>query len=341
MKRIPFIRAGIVHRFVEFLRQVGAPAARYLDEARIGADVLDDAENVVPTAFVFRFLEIGARRSGIDDLGLRVGATIDPLTLGRFGRRIAAAATVRGAFVTSIAERPTWHSGERVWMTRQHDLVEMHHRYVVPADEDWQQAIAANLLAHLNLLQHASPGAAPARVELPVRPARAYAELPILAGVPISFDRPHTVIAFHPHTLALPLLGGPALTAAAATAPAPSSSPLPTGLVPSVEAFVACLLGVQQPRIELVASAIGMNARTLQRRLAEAGVSYADLVSHTRLRLARERLVASDEKIVEIALALGYTDAAHFTRAFKRWTGLAPVVYRAMHAAADGARRAG
>lgn len=338
MNRIPFIRAGVMHRFVTFLRQVGAPVTRYLEEARIGAEMLDDPEALVPTVFLFRFLEICARRAGIDDLGVRVGATIDPLTLGSFGRKIGAAGTLGHAFLTSIAERPAWHSGERVWLTRARDVVELNHRYVVPAGEDWHQAVAANLLAHLNLLRHTAPGAAPAYVELPLRPARAFAELPILADVPIFFDRPRTVIAFRPHTLALPLLDGhPAAAPAEAVSPAP---PLPVGLVPSVEAFVASMLGVQQPRIELVSEAIGMNARTLQRRFAEAGVTYGDLVAHTRLRLARERLVASDEKIVEIALGLGYADAAHFTRAFKRWTGLAPVAYRAMHATTDRARHA-
>ncbi|MBY0278244.1 AraC family transcriptional regulator [Candidatus Binatia bacterium] len=338
MNRIPFIRAGVVHRFVAFLRQVGAPVTRYLGEAGIGAEALDDPEALVPTVFTFRFLEICARRSGIDDLGLRVGATIDPLTLGSFGRKIAGAGTIGRALLTSIAERPSWHSGERVWMTRQRDVVELNHRYVLPAEEDWGQAVGTNLVAHLNLLQHTVPGATPAHVELPVHPSPAFAELPALAGVPISFDRPRTVIAFHPRTLAQPLLDGH--PGAAPASSATSSPPLPVGLVPSVEAFVASVLGVQQPRIELVAEAIGMNARTLQRRFAEAGVTYGELVSHTRLRLARERLVASDAKIVEIALGLGYTDAAHFTRAFKRWTGIAPVAYRAMHATPDRTRRA-
>ena len=156
----------------------------------------------------------------------------------------------------------------------------------------------------------------------------------MLANARIDFNQPRTTIAFRPETLALPLQG-------AAAAPARDTAPpasLPAGLVPSIEAFVTSLLGVEPPRIELVAEAAGMNPRTLQRRLAEARVSYGALVSQTRLRLARERLVASDEKIVDIALALGYADAAHFTRAFKRWTGLAPVVYRTMHAA-GGAKR--
>lgn len=337
MNRIPFIRADVVRRFTAFLRQVGAPFGRYLEEARIGPDLLEDGEGLIPTAFAFRLLEIAARRSGIPDLGIRVGSTIDPFSLGTFGRAIASSGTVGRALLTSIARRPTWHSGERVWMTREREFVELHHRYVMPAGESWEQAVATNLVVHLNLLKHAAPGAAPAYVGLPVRPSRAYAELSVLADTRIDFDQPRTTIAFRRETIALPLPGASAAEPAGTSASPPA---LPTGLVPSIEAFVVSLLGVEPPRIELVAEAAGLNPRTLQRRLAEAGVTYAELVSHTRLRLARERLIASDEKIVDVALALGYADAAHFTRAFKRWTGLAPIVYRSMHAGGDGARRA-
>lgn len=337
MNRIPFIRADVVRRFAIFLRQVGAPFGRYLEEARIGADLLEDGEGLIPTAFAFRLLEIAARRSGIPDLGIRVGSTIDPFSLGNFGRAIASSGTVGRALLTSIAHRPTWHSGERVWMTRQSNAVELHHRYVVATGETWEQAVATNLVVHLNLLKHATSGARPAYVGLPVRPSRIYAELPMLAGTRIDFDQPRTTIAFRHETVALPLADASAAATGDASAPPPS---LPTGLVPSIEAFVVSLLGVGPPRIELVAEAAGLNPRTLQRRLAEAGVTYAELVSHTRLRLARERLIASEEKIVDVALSLGYADAAHFTRAFKRWTGLAPVVYRSMHADTGRARRA-
>jgi AraC-like DNA-binding protein len=320
-----------------FLRQVGAPFGRYLEEARIGADLLEDGEGLIPTAFAFRLLEIAAHRSGIPDLGIRVGSTIDPFSLGTFGRAIASSGTVGRALLASIVHRPSWHSGERVWMTRQRDMVELHHRYVMPAGESREQAVATNLVVHLNLLKHAAAGARPAYVGLPVRPSRIYAELPMLADTRIDFDQPRTTIAFRRETFALPLTGASAAATSGASAPPPV---LPIALVPSIEAFVVSLLGVEPPRIELVAEAAGLNPRTLQRRLAEAGVTYAELVSHTRLRLARERLVASGEKIVDIALSLGYADAAHFTRAFKRWTGLAPVVYRSMHAGSADARRA-
>jgi len=327
--RIPFIRASVLLPFVAFLRQVGAPVGRYLEDARVGSELLEDAGGFVPTVFLFRFAELAARRAGIDGLGLRVGQTIDPLSLGAFGRAIAAAGTVGGALTASVAHRPQWHSGERAWITRTSDLFELHHRYV-PACEAREQVVAANLTVPLNLLQHSVPAAAPAHVGLPVRPSRVYDALPVLANARIEFDRPRTTIAFRPETFAAPLAGGS--PAVAATSRAARAS-VPAGLVASIEAFVGSLLAIEPPRIEHVAEAAGLNARTLQRRLAEAGVTFAALVARTRLERARERLLASDEKIVDVVLALGYADAAHFTRAFKRWTGLPPLAYRAMHAA--------
>jgi AraC-like DNA-binding protein len=69
---------------------------------------------------------------------------------------------------------------------------------------------------------------------------------------------------------------------------------------------------------------VGMSVRTLQRRLAEMGVSYSDLVDEVRLASALTLIDDRSIKLSEIARKLGYADAANFDRAFKRWTGLSP-----------------
>jgi AraC-like DNA-binding protein len=68
--------------------------------------------------------------------------------------------------------------------------------------------------------------------------------------------------------------------------------------------------------------------RTLQRRLADAGASYERLRERSRFGTATRLLASTDATVLEIALDVGYSDHAHFTRAFRRWTGVPPREFR-------------
>jgi len=83
------------------------------------------------------------------------------------------------------------------------------------------------------------------------------------------------------------------------------------------------------PKIEVVARGLAMSARTLQRRLADAGLSFRDLVAEARADDAKKRLSQSDEPIGSIAIDLGFSEPAAFTRAFKRQVGVTPASFRA------------
>src|SRR2546426_142317 len=96
----------------------------------------------------------------------------------------------------------------------------------------------------------------------------------------------------------------------------------------SVLQVIETLSFPDQPRIGLVADAIGISVRALQRRLAEAGATFAGLIGHGRFATAVELLEETDSTILDIALDLGYSDHAHFTRAFRSWTGIPPHEFR-------------
>ncbi len=91
---------------------------------------------------------------------------------------------------------------------------------------------------------------------------------------------------------------------------------------------VARLLAEGAPDIRTVASAVSTSARTLQRRLHGAGLTYAGLVQRARCEAARRLLAKSDQTVGDVARMLGYSDPAHFARAFQRWTGLTPREFR-------------
>jgi len=82
------------------------------------------------------------------------------------------------------------------------------------------------------------------------------------------------------------------------------------------------------PSLERTAKQMAMSPRTLQRRLRDHGVSYADLLDMTRADAAKSYLSDRQISVAEVAYLLGFAEQSSFNHAFKRWTGKAPGEYR-------------
>jgi AraC-like DNA-binding protein len=62
--------------------------------------------------------------------------------------------------------------------------------------------------------------------------------------------------------------------------------------------------------------------------LASAGTTYSDVVEAARFEVAADMLEDPDQKIIDVALAVGFDDPSHFARAFRRVSGLNPRQFR-------------
>jgi len=92
-----------------------------------------------------------------------------------------------------------------------------------------------------------------------------------------------------------------------------------------------------RPAVAKVARSLGMSARTMQRRLAELGTTYQEVLDQVRRRSARELLANTDLGIGEVAFLLGFEEVNSFTRAFQGWERTTPARWRA-RATAPSAR---
>ncbi|WP_420474390.1 AraC family transcriptional regulator [Noviherbaspirillum sp. ST9] len=77
-----------------------------------------------------------------------------------------------------------------------------------------------------------------------------------------------------------------------------------------------------------VARELCMSERTLQRRLAEEGTSFHQMVDEARRELAQRYLNQPQLGLAQVASRLGFTDRSTFSRACKRWFDLTPTEYR-------------
>jgi AraC-like DNA-binding protein len=101
----------------------------------------------------------------------------------------------------------------------------------------------------------------------------------------------------------------------------------PDSLVARVRGALVEQLGADLSPTAL-AGALGMSARTLQRRLQEQGTSVVELLREVRKELACVHLRDKTLSITEIGFLLGFEDSSGFARAFRRWTGRSPSEYR-------------
>lgn len=102
------------------------------------------------------------------------------------------------------------------------------------------------------------------------------------------------------------------------------------GFSNTIKETIQKLISAGTAQIEHAADSLGVSKRTLQRRLAEAGVNYSYLVDEVRLARAFTLVYDRSKKLCDIARELGYADPANFDRAFKRWTGLSPSGFRSL-----------
>ncbi len=304
---------------------------------KLSPRAIEKPETLVPFVAVTRLLEHAARDQGIDDLGIRLPATV--AQLGTFGRLISQSLTLRDALETAYRSWGDYNSGVRTWLGRRGDRVRLHHQFLHGDARDWGQYAVAALMTYVRFLAAvAGPHWRPLAVGLPLRGLPGLRAVPLLADARIDFGQPWMSVTFAADVLGRPL---PRFPGGHTSSPDTAwNGSRPAGDVAgAVEQIVTTMLGDGHPDIRLVAEAVGMSPRTLQRRLQGEGLTFARVVAKARLAEARRLLGDPARKVIDVAFDLGYSDHAHFTRAFERWMGIPPREFR--RRAVEGAGPAG
>ena len=87
-------------------------------------------------------------------------------------------------------------------------------------------------------------------------------------------------------------------------------------------------LATSRPEMSAIAKELAMSDRTLQRRLAEEGTRFQDVLAHARRELAHQYLVDGHLDMGDVAFLLGFDDQNSFFRAFRQWEGETPARWR-------------
>jgi AraC-like DNA-binding protein len=101
-----------------------------------------------------------------------------------------------------------------------------------------------------------------------------------------------------------------------------------SGIVAQVHAAIVRTLAREPVRLAGIAADLALSPRTLQRKLADAGATFQQVLDAARYALAMDYLRQDGLSLVDIAFLLGFQEQSAFTHAFREWSGVNPGAWR-------------
>jgi AraC-like DNA-binding protein len=319
---------------VESLAVAGVPAAEGLAGSGIDVAALGDASALVSLRQLLAVYANVQRLSPDPGLALRSGMRIRITHFGMYGYALLASASARDAIDFAIRYRALaspliglrfgLDRGEAVWSFE--DVLGLGtasplFRFV------FEFQLGTQLALHRDLVV-ATLAPTRVRASFPAPPhAGLYGEL---LGCAVEFGADANDLRFDAAWLGHPLAFGNPITATVVRQTCDrmlSEMHHASGLAGRVAAVL-----LQAPGrfldIESVSRCLHLTSRTLRRRLQLEGSSYQQVLDDVRRQLAIDYLRDTGMSTEDIATSLGFSDAANFRHAFKRWTGHSTGSYR-------------
>lgn len=313
----------------------GAGVDRAALLARVGLteDDAPEVRRMVPDEEYYALLEeIAAGLHDATDFPLRVGATMACDDYGAFGLAWKTAPTLRGSL-----ERAERYARLLTSVSR-HEVVDHPEGalFVLQRDGDRRLGLRlsneATLASAMAIMREVSTGPLSAREVRLRHPApRSVAAHEDYFGGRAVFDAGMDAILIASEDLARQnRLGDPAISQF--LEPHLEQEMAEVAQDSSIEQVllrrISDRLSEGPPKAAEMARSMGMSERTLNRRLAQDGLSYARVLEKARKRLAEGLLGRSGMSLAEVAFLTGFAEQSSFTRAFRRWTGQTPAAWR-------------
>lgn len=335
------VRAAVLTNYFEVAAHLGLNAQPLLSKLGLSRKLLADPEQRISLAAVIALLEESARVTRCGAFGLRMAESRQLADLGVVSLLLSHQRTLRDALLTMTEYQHLVNESLAIHIEDAGKTVVLREEVVADFPTASRQATelaigvlfrlcAALLGAHWHPLRISFTHAAPADLQLHRRIFRCK----------LDFDAEFNGIVCpaanldQPNPLADPMMARYA---------ARFVDSLPGRVAPSIVLDVrkAIYVGLPMGRatIEQVAQALGMNVRTLQRRLEDSDRTFSELISEVRGELVLRYMKNSNYPLRRIAELLGYSMSSSFTRWFTAQFGAAPVVWRAAHGGRTAQRK--
>ena len=320
------VLAGWTLTLVHTLEGRGLDGAEMARVAGIPDDTLASADRRVPARASVRFWERAVEATGDPVLGLAVARQVRPATFHVLSQAVLASATLRdgleriaayGTMVADHAALGTVRDDEGFALT-----LGWKPGAPRPAVAALDAVMATILLQCRVIAGPVSPRLVHLERPVPDDPS------PYLAcfGCPVVFGARDNRLVFETQDVDRVLPAGDVALARAnddvldAYLASLHTSPMRR----RVREVLVGMPSGDEPTATAVARTLHISPRSLQRHLQAEGTTFRELLAEVRRDLAEAYLRSGRWSVREVSHLLGFSETAAFSRAFKRWTGVAP-----------------
>jgi AraC-like DNA-binding protein len=328
MEIISFTRASTIGPLVDFIEEGGGSAERVFRAAELPLQLCERPDALIPLRDKFKLVEFATRELGDDALPARISTSIGAAGLGHYGEQFSRAPTLGEAIRHgNKILASTLQTGTRMTLRIDKGIAKWTYQVQDRAETGRQKDEVLALGYMLDLMRYfAGPCWVPLRIEL---------SGPEPQGKALIEDQFHCEIAGGEVTSTIfPAdlldLRNPNCMSKENAEPDKRLSQL-VDFRDCAQELVRLGLLDGRPKRDWAARRFEMSVRTFQRRLKEAGTSFFELTQYVIEREATALLREPNLSISEIAYELGYSDPAHFCRAFSSWRGTSPRAWRELH----------
>jgi AraC-like DNA-binding protein len=318
--------------FVAASDALGVPVELGLANAGLTRDALEDPDLRVSHAVAHQLLEGAVRASGERDLGLLAAELALPVHLDVVEYVARAQPTAGKALESVIRYHALLHDGLSMAARAEGDRTVWSIDFgALPIDP---AAYEFTLAVYVMAARRIAGGATFAPLEVRFRHTKPkdIARHKRIFGCPLHFSTHENALVLLREHVQMPLAsadsGLAALLDRHAEEVLQKLGRRPT-LIDRVRELVSRELSTGTLNADATGKRLGMSARTLHRKLAEAGSSYRAITDEVRRELALRYLGDPSLAVREIGHLLGFATSPSFHRAFRRWTGSTPAELRA------------
>lgn len=326
-----FVRLGPLLAWPRILDELCADTDDLLTSVGLGRSDFGDPETVVSFRTIDALLRHSAEATGCSHLGVLIGREASLSSLGVVGFLMQASPSVGDALRLLQRHLQVQDRGAVVQFDVRGSAACLGYRVVVTGLAAVDQIHVMAGLVGCNVMR-ALCGAEwrPTEVQLPFSSPRDRSPYRDAFHAPLRFDAERLTIVFpSAHLASPPPTADPLLWRLMSERVQQLESAMDLTSMDQVRRLLRSMVFEDTCSPETIAERLGTSLRSLHRHLAAAGTSVRKLREEVRADAACQMLTSTGKSATEIASLLGYSELSAFTRAFRRWRGVAPTRWRA------------